>query len=620
MALLRITNLKKSYNITKTQKQDVLKGIDIEFKSGDLVALLGESGCGKTTLINILGGLDMDYTGSIVIKGDYIRDFSEKELDDYRKKRVGLIFQNYNLIGHMTILENVELAMTISDIDEKVRKERALDLLKMVGLGNFPDKYPNQLSGGQKQRVAIARALANNPTIILADEPTGALDKDSAEIVMKILKKISESGKLVIIVTHSQKVAEECGRIIKLDNGVIVDDYQNKKLHIDKHRDKEIVPKNMKKKDLFKRAVQNTKRNKRRSLLTSVGMAVGICAMMLILCLSSGLTKYVNNVYAEKGTSLNLVVQKEENASFETSEIDAIKQVSGVYSATQTSLIKDASINNDGTVKTGRVSGYYSAYVPEVLYGNVPSVTGEVLVGSKLAGEFSSDSLIALVGETITITVGDTAETFKVVGIYDDNSRNNLCYVYSDDLSLFEDEDISLGNYVYVTFSETTYVNAGKEDIEALGFKTTQEENTVSEVLEYIDLGTMVLSGVGAISMVVSAIMIFIVLYISVTERIKEIGILRSIGARKKDIKRMFIYEAGIMGLIGGIMAVATCFVLSLIVNIICSITLSYTLISYNILYYLLGLALSIGISILAGIAPSMRASDLDPVECLRAE
>jgi len=190
MALLRVANLNKSYYLNKTQKQEVLKGVDIEFKSGNLVALLGESGCGKSTLINILGGLDMDYTGSIVIKGDFIRDFTEKEMDDYRKKRVGLIFQNYNLISHMSIKENIEIAMTISDVDEKVRTERSMDLLKMVGLAKYANKLPSQLSGGQKQRVAIARALANNPTIILADEPTGALDKDSADLVIKILKKL----------------------------------------------------------------------------------------------------------------------------------------------------------------------------------------------------------------------------------------------------------------------------------------------------------------------------------------------------------------------------------------------------------------------------------------------
>lgn len=178
-AIIRIANLSKTYKITNTIKQDVLRGISGEFNRGELVAILGESGSGKTTLINILGGMDSDYTGSVVIKGKYIRDFQESEMDDYRKKRVGLIFQNYNLIGHMDVISNIEIAMVMSDISEKVRRERALDLLKLVGLEDQAYKMPNQLSGGQKQRIAIARALANNPQIILADEPTGALDKES---------------------------------------------------------------------------------------------------------------------------------------------------------------------------------------------------------------------------------------------------------------------------------------------------------------------------------------------------------------------------------------------------------------------------------------------------------
>jgi ABC-type lipoprotein export system ATPase subunit len=220
-SLLRMANIEKSYFITKTQKQDVLKGINAEFDRGELVALLGESGCGKSTLINILGGLDSEYTGSVVVKGQFLRDYSQKEMDDYRKKRVGLIFQNYNLINHMTIIENIEISMQMSDIDEKVRKERAMDLLKLVGLSDHAKKLPTQLSGGQKQRVAIARSLANNPSIILADEPTGALDKESEDIIMKILKKIVESGKLVIIVTHSQIVANQCSRVVYIDEGKI---------------------------------------------------------------------------------------------------------------------------------------------------------------------------------------------------------------------------------------------------------------------------------------------------------------------------------------------------------------------------------------------------------------
>ncbi len=619
MALLKIKNLRKSYNITKTQKQDVLNGIDIEFKSGDLVALLGESGCGKSTFINILGGLDMNYTGSIVIKGDYIRDFTEKELDDYRKKRVGLIFQNYNLIGHSTILENIELAMAISDIDEKVRRERAMDLLKMVGLGNYPDKYPSQLSGGQKQRVAIARALANNPTIILADEPTGALDKDSADIVMKILKKISESGKLVIIVTHSEKVALECGRIIKMDNGVIVDDRVNKKLYIDKSRDREIVPKNMKSKDLFRKSFQNIKRNGKRSLLSSVGMAVGLVAMLIILCLSSGLTNYVNNVYGVQGNSLDVLVYNKNYTSFGEDEVNAIKEIEGIYSAYQTTIIQDATYVYEDNSNSSQIQEYLKNYSPSLLYGTAPEESGEIMIGVNLANDISPDSLISVIGKTIKITNGSQSVDLTISGIYD-NDTNNLCYVNSNDLNTLTSKSTKVDNLIIVTVSNVTYVDAVVSDIKMLGYSVSQEENSVSDVLNYIDLGTNVLTGVGAISMVVSAIMIFIVLYISVTERTKEIGIMRSIGARKKDIRKMFIFEAGIMGLLAGIMSVVICFILSLIVNIICSITLEYALISYNIWYYLLGIILSTGISILAGIAPATRAAELDPVEALRTE
>jgi ABC-type lipoprotein export system ATPase subunit/ABC-type antimicrobial peptide transport system permease subunit len=618
MSLLRITNLKKSYFITRTQKQEVLKGVNIEFKSGDLVALLGESGCGKSTLINILGGLDMDYTGSIVIKGDYIRDFSQAQMDDYRKKRVGLIFQNYNLIGHANILENVELAMSISDIDEKVRKERALDLLKMVGLGKYPNKYPSQLSGGQRQRVAIARALANNPTIILADEPTGALDKDSAEVVLKILRKIAESGKLVIIVTHSQKVADECGRVIKLDNGVIVEDKVINKLHIDSKRDKEIVPKNMKKKDVFNQAFQNVLRNKGRSILMSIGMAVGITAMMLILCLSGGLTSYVNNVYSSKLSSLELMVSNSSYSQLTDDDIEDISNISGIESTSKTTLLDDASYTFSGSSGDTQVLPVIENYVPSVLYGSLPQNSGEVMIGVNMASALST-TIISVVGQSISIAYGGYTHSFSIVGIYD-NDSSNVAYILESDINSYSSSGEGIGNILLVTLKDVTYISSAVSDIKALGYTVTQEESSAEEVLEYIDLGTSVLTSVGAISMIVSAIMIFIVLYISVSERIKEIGILRSIGARKKDISRMFIYEAGLLGLLGGIIGVVSCIVLTIAINIVCISTLSYALISYNIWYYLLGILLSTGVSVLAGIAPSMRAANLDPVECLREE
>jgi len=628
MALLKIANVNKSYNITKTQKQDVLKGVNIEFKSGDLVALLGESGCGKSTLINILGGLDTDYTGSIVIKGDFIRDFSDKQMDDYRKKRVGLIFQNYNLISHMTIKENVEIAMAISDIDEKVRLERAMDLLKMVGLANFKNKLPNQLSGGQKQRVAIARALANNPTIILADEPTGALDKNSADLVMKILKKIAESGKLVIIVTHSQKVADECSRVIKLDEGIIVDDKTTNKLHIDSKRDKEIVPKSIKTKDLANLAYKNVNQNKNRSLLVSLGLSIGIAAVLLILCLSSGLTSYVNNVYGENLQSTQLTITKTSDTNFTSTQISYIEELDGIEDLTETFAIYTASYSIDDSItftSIDKIQTYYDDYQPTLLYGSIiadTDTTYYVLVNETLATVLGDGSLISCVGQTITIK-GTSTKTFIISGIYQDNSdspTDTNVYVSETGMQALANTSSLSTNMIYITASDVTYMSALKSDLTALGFTVYQEDSSVDSVLEYIDLGTSILTAVSAISMVVSAIMIFIVLYISVTERMKEIGILRAVGARKKDISNMFLFEAMLLGLVGGIFGVLICATLSIITNVICLSTLSYSLISYNVGYYLIGIFASVIISVLAGIAPAIRASDLDPVEALRAE
>ena len=634
MALLKVSNLKKSYNITKTQKQDVLKGIDVEFKSGDLVALLGESGCGKSTLINILGGLDMDYTGSVVIKGDFIRDFTEKQMDDYRKKRVGLIFQNYNLISHMTIKENIEIAMTMSDISKETRSERTDDLLKMIGLLDYAKKLPNQLSGGQKQRVAIARALANNPTIILADEPTGALDSQSAEIVMQILKKIAQSGKLVIIVTHSEKVASECGRIIKMEDGVIESDEVVNKISIDTKRDKEIVPKSIKTKDIYKTAIRNIKQTKGRSMLMSIGMSIGMAVVLLILCLSSGLAKYVNNVYASSLTSLQMVASSTSSSGISDEDFEIVQNIKGVSKVTKSHTETSATFNYSKNEeiedeKISSLSCYFDdVYEPTMLYGELKSDTDEInyiIINETFASKINSESIIACVGEVLEITINDTTKSFTISGIFENEntrkSRGSLsAYISYDKMeSMFEEGEIVI-NTLYIDSSDSEFVAGVKSDLTALGYMVSQEETAYDNVLKYIDMGTSVLTAIGAISLVVSAIMVFIVLYISVTERMKEIGILRAIGARRSDIKKMFVFEAGMLGLIGGVLAVAICLVITIMVNIICLSTIKYSLISYNVIYYLLGIAMSVVIGILAGIAPSTRASDLDPVESLRAE
>ncbi len=221
--MLELKNIKKTY-VTGDERVEALKGITLKFRESEFVSILGQSGCGKTTLLNIIGGLDRYTSGDLIINGKSTKKFKDRDWDAYRNYKVGFVFQSYNLIGHQTVLSNVELALTIGGISKKERKQRAIKALDEVGLKDHIYKKPNQLSGGQMQRVAIARALVNNPDIILADEPTGALDTKTSVQVMEILKKISKN-KLIIMVTHNPDLAQQYStRIIKILDGTITED------------------------------------------------------------------------------------------------------------------------------------------------------------------------------------------------------------------------------------------------------------------------------------------------------------------------------------------------------------------------------------------------------------
>ena len=221
--MLRLENIKKDY-ITGDSKVQALKGVSLNFRKNEFVSILGQSGCGKTTLLNIIGGLDRYTSGDLVINGKSTKEFKDKDWDAYRNHSVGFVFQSYNLIPHQTILANVELALTLSGVSKKERRKKAIKALEDVGLKDQIYKKPNQLSGGQMQRVAIARALVNDPEIILADEPTGALDTKTSVQIMEILKEISKD-KLIIMVTHNPDLAEKYStRIIKILDGNITDD------------------------------------------------------------------------------------------------------------------------------------------------------------------------------------------------------------------------------------------------------------------------------------------------------------------------------------------------------------------------------------------------------------
>lgn len=226
--LIEMNKIIKKYYIGEPNELEILHGIDLKIYEGEFVAIVGESGSGKSTLMNIIGVLDKPTEGQYYLDGIDVNKAQEKEMNNIRNQKIGFVFQNFNLIGRTSALKNVELPMLYAGMNNKKRTERAMDLLKKVGMDKRCHHQPNELSGGQKQRVAIARSLANDPAIILADEPTGALDSETSRIVMDIFHELNEKqGKTIILITHSKELAEECPRVITIRDGHVIDDKRN---------------------------------------------------------------------------------------------------------------------------------------------------------------------------------------------------------------------------------------------------------------------------------------------------------------------------------------------------------------------------------------------------------
>ena len=307
--------LKKITKVYKTANEEVtaLKGVSIKFRESEFVSILGQSGCGKTTLLNIIGGLDRYTSGDLIINGKSTKNFKDRVWDAYRNYKVGFVFQSYNLIGHQTILSNVELALTIGGISKKERRERAIKALEEVGLKDHINKKPNQLSGGQMQRVAIARALVNNPDIILADEPTGALDTKTSVQVMDILKKISKD-KLIIMVTHNPELAEQySSRIIRILDGKITEDSNpiDEEAALDKKDTNQIGRTAMKFWTAFRLSLNNLLTKKGRTILVAFAGSIGIIGIALVQSVSNGFQAYVDSIQEEALTSYPLSITQE---------------------------------------------------------------------------------------------------------------------------------------------------------------------------------------------------------------------------------------------------------------------------------------------------------------------
>ena len=383
--MLEIKKITKIYE-TSGFKQKALDSVSINFRKSEFASILGPSGSGKTTLLNIIGGLDRYDSGDLIINETSTKKYNDRDWDTYRNHRVGFVFQSYNLINHQSVLSNVELALTLSGVSKEERKKRAEKVLKQVGLKNHINKLPSQLSGGQMQRVAIARALVNDPEILLADEPTGALDSETSIEVMNILKEVAKE-KLVIMVTHNPELAKEYStRIVKLKDGKIIDDTnpyngkQNTKLDLEKEKE------NTKKTSMnlltaLSLSLNNLMTKKGRTILTAFAGSIGIIGIALILSLSNGLNSYIGKVEEDTLSLYPLTIDKStmDSTTFMTTLMEAGKDKNNkkdkvysnnIMSDMLTSMAKEQNVNDLKSFKEYLESGKSNIndYVSDIRY------------------------------------------------------------------------------------------------------------------------------------------------------------------------------------------------------------------------------------------------------------
>ena len=429
--MLKLKDIRKDY-LSGDSTVHALKGIDLEFRESEFVAILGHSGCGKTTLLNIIGGLDQYTSGDLVINGKSTKNFTDADWDTYRNHSIGFVFQSYNLIPHQTVLANVELALTLSGVAPAERKARAKEALEKVGLGDQLNKKPNQMSGGQMQRVAIARALVNDPDILLADEPTGALDSDTSVQIMEILKEISKD-KLIIMVTHNPELADSyASRIIRLHDGEIVGDSDPFT-----SAETEQAPASLGKKPAMSfltalsLSTNNLLTKKARTILTAFAGSIGIIGIALIMSLSNGIQNYIDKVQEDTLSSYPITIQAESmdmtglmsslmgvhaQAATQQHEKDAVYSSTVMYDMMNSMLSAEKETNNLKAFKAyiEDESSEISQYISSVQYSYDLDMN---IFAQDVDGNIVKTDVIELLQNTMSATYGgDYSKFFATYG------------------------------------------------------------------------------------------------------------------------------------------------------------------------------------------------------------
>ncbi len=689
--MLRLKNLSKDYFVASKPVR-VLRDINISFRKHEFVSILGESGSGKTTLLNLIGGLDLSSEGEIIIDGQTTKNYSSKDWDAYRNHRIGFVFQDYNLISHLTVVDNVELSLSLGGYSKQHKRTKTIELLTKLGLQDHLYKKPNQLSGGQQQRVAIARALINEPDIILADEPTGSLDSKTSIEFMNLLKSVSKD-KLIILVTHNENLANEySNRIITLVDGKVTSD-TNPYIIEDIKLEKPVQPLKsaMSYGSALLLSLKNLLTKKFRTIITAIAASIGIIGIALTLALKNGFDVFIKEMNQENFVNMPIqVAVTQTNIDDLLNPPRYIRVINAIAGYEPPSTIIHNKLENFIPFLEDTIEPESKSVVYEYNYGYSFSIIHPVTNARQsqsssivLASRYKDDDIYDQFKDVpgAQIDSDEPYQAYLVVNHY--NRAENRILEF---LNLPLDQDIPYDDVLGMTFqvgnntigyvdlvitkivtprSEVSDIRTGvyynnalkeylaekseiktirrisiyghdlenKNEIKALiaqyNRHASEEDyityldkvEVVSDVANMVTVAaTIILISFSAISLLVSSIMISIITYTSVLERTNEIGVLRSVGARKKDISRVFNAEVIIIGVIAGLLGIGMALLIIPVINYIVEPLLEYSkLAKLKISHGIILIGLSVLVTLVAGFVPSLIASKKDPVKALRS-
>ncbi|MDQ9010773.1 MacB family efflux pump subunit [Acinetobacter gerneri] len=658
-AMLEVSNLVREFPAGDSTVQ-ILKNIDLTIYEGELVAIVGQSGSGKSTLMNILGCLDKPTSGSYKVNGQETGELEPDDLAKLRREYFGFIFQRYHLLGDLTADGNVEVPAVYAGVAPAERKQRATALLTELGLGSKTQNRPSQLSGGQQQRVSIARALMNGGDVILADEPTGALDKNSGVEVMRILRELNTAGHTIILVTHDMNVAKNATRIIEISDGSIISDKPNVQAElVTSQPDPDTAPaisaKQEKTKSIskwrstldrlneaFRMALLSMNAHRMRTFLTMLGIIIGIASVVTVVALGNGSSQQILKNISSLGTNTITVFQgrgfgdNSKTASFKTlvpSDADALATqpyVSAVSPMVSTSKTIRYQQNEASATINGVGNDYFDVKGLVFKDGqsfdqqSVNDRTQDVVIDTNTKKQFFSDTnpigQVVLLGSVPARIIGIVEPQNSAMGSDD---TLNVYMPYTTVMSRMLGQAnvrniiVRINDKYSTSAAENAVVNLltlrhGQQDIFTMNSDSIRQtiEKTTSTM-------TLLVSAIAVISLIVGGIGVMNIMLVSVTERTQEIGVRMAVGARQSDILQQFLIEAILVCILGGILGV----LLSLgIGQLIGHFAKGSFEMAYSTTSIVAAFVCSTLIGVVFGFIPARNAAQLDPVDALSRE